>query len=145
MKYLEDGVDHINVYSKGATILGRFLSNFARWPMQTEDGPFQSVEGYWYWLGCKDVDRDLLRYVSGFEAKELGRELGCADWLDSEEFKSKIKQAITLKINSHSDMRAQLESCRLPLTHYYVYGSKRVNVPKAKWLLEHLESFKKEL
>lgn len=30
---LEDGITHINVYSKGATELGRLLTNFAHTPL----------------------------------------------------------------------------------------------------------------
>ncbi len=50
--YKKDGVDHINIYSKGKTSLGRFLSNFVQADIETEDGDFASVEGYWYWLTC---------------------------------------------------------------------------------------------
>ena len=44
----EDGITHVNVYSRGLTTLGRWLSNFAHCPIETEDGPFASIEGYWY-------------------------------------------------------------------------------------------------
>ena len=46
-----DGITHINVYSKGKTTLGRWLTNFAHTPIDTIDGHFESIEGYWYWLG----------------------------------------------------------------------------------------------
>jgi hypothetical protein len=36
----DDGKTHINVYSKGLTELGQFLSNFAEAPAQTPDGEF---------------------------------------------------------------------------------------------------------
>lgn len=66
----EDGISHINVYSKGRTGIGRFLSNFTFYPIHTVDGEFHSIEGYWYWLTCRD---DRLRYLHGYEAKKLGR------------------------------------------------------------------------
>lgn len=34
----EDGITHINIYSKGKTDLGRMLSNFAKFPIETVDG-----------------------------------------------------------------------------------------------------------
>lgn len=43
-----DGIDHINVYSGGATELGRLLTNFAHTPFENEYGKFESVEGFWY-------------------------------------------------------------------------------------------------
>ena len=51
MNLADDGVTHINVYSKGTTALGRALSNFAHIPfMVVPNGRFESIEAYWYWL-----------------------------------------------------------------------------------------------
>ena len=58
-----DGIDHINIYSKGKTSLGRWLSNFAKSPIETEDGHFDSIEGYWYWYWLSSKD-DTLRALS---------------------------------------------------------------------------------
>ena len=44
-----DGIDHINTYSKGKTELGKLLTNFAHTPfVHPKYGEFQSVEGFWY-------------------------------------------------------------------------------------------------
>ena len=44
-----DGMTHINVYSKGKTEIGRWLSNFAYSPIDLgNEGYFSSIEGYWY-------------------------------------------------------------------------------------------------
>lgn len=135
-----DGLTHINVYSKGQTELGRFLSNFAMARILTEDGWFASIEGYWYWLGVQD---DRLRTVYGWEAKQLGRTLRAPDWQFSEAFKDKIRAAITIKINDFEIAKAELiASKHLPLTHYYVYGSKIINVPEAQWILDHIDSLR---
>lgn len=132
----DDGITHINIYSKGKTELGRFLTNFSYSPIETEDGHFDSVEGYWYWLSSKD---DNLRVLSGWEAKEYGRHVGGNDWLDGELFKSKIKKAIDLKLKSNPIMEKNLFENILPLTHYYVYNNKKISVPKGKWIIEFLE------
>lgn len=66
-----DGVTHINVYSRGETAVGRWLSNFTRCSLETEDGNFESIEGYWYWLTTHDCE---LRELHGFLAKKVGRE-----------------------------------------------------------------------
>ena len=53
----EDGITHINICSKGKTELGRLLSNFAHTPFWLQGaGRFESVEGYWFWLGT-EVDK----------------------------------------------------------------------------------------
>ncbi len=134
----KDGIDHINVYSKGKTSLGRFLSNFALCPIETEDGPFDSIEGYWYWLGYPD---DRLRTVFGFRAKQLGRELGASDWQDGDVFKRKICDAITAKMQTSDfyeilDHSVQVEG--LPLKHYYNYSGKVVEPEEGKWIIEHI-------
>ena len=137
-----DGITHINIYSKGKTTLGQWLSNFAQLGFtHPEDGFFQSVEGYWYWLSCK---KDSLRDVYGWVAKAMGRELGGKDWLEDEEFKNKIKQALKCKIDQNVDLQSLFKESNLPFTHYYVYGGKVVNVPKAKWIIEYLEELRKE-
>lgn len=114
----KDGIDHINIYSKGRTALGRFLSNFAQAEIETEDGEFASIEGYWYWLlchpgtnpDCKECDgegvtaldtgpqtyfgpcnvcsRDTLRTLFGNDAKKFGRALRQAQGLSSDEVTS---------------------------------------------------------
>ena len=138
---IDDGVTHINVYSKGKTEIGRFLSNFAYAPALTPDGHFCSIEGYWYWLSCKD---DRLRELNGWEAKKLGRELGASDWLEELEFKNKIKEAIKLKLKTYPSRLEQLKKINIPLAHYYVYGNKVVNVPNSKWIIDFIEELKNE-
>lgn len=145
MKYnpKDDGVTHINVYSNGLTELGRFLSNFAKHPIVTEDGPFNSVEGYWYWLSTKD---DHLRTLHGFEAKRYGRITGGEDWLDDAEFKRKICNAITTKLQTAPELvTSTLRFCGLPLAHYYVYQGKVIEPKSGKWIIKHIENYRKSL
>lgn len=137
----KDGIDHINIYSKGKTDLGRFLTNFSYSKIETVDGSFCSIEGYWYWLSCKD---EKLRKVYGFMAKKLGRECGGKDWINSNEFKTKILSAIDNKLNNYPKFKKELENCKLPLKHYYVYGNKVIEPKDGRWILDHLESYKNE-
>lgn len=138
-----DGVDHINVYSKAKTNLGRWLSNFALQPITTEDGPFDSIEGYWYWLNCNHKEKDKLRAVSGWEAKQLGRRLGAKDWNHTDLFKNKIRKAISIKLSCDKKLLDELKKSVLPLAHYYVYGDKVVEVKEAQWILDHIDSIRR--
>src|ERR1041384_4927148 len=106
MDYLprDDGLTHLNVYSKAKTLLGRLLSNFANTPVDLGvDGCFKSIEGYWYWLGLKESDplRDMLREAVGGAAKALGRKLRAPDWAigigDDTNFREKIEYALRVK------------------------------------------------
>jgi len=139
----KDGIDHINIYSKAKTNLGKLLSNFAWTPFTCEDGLFSSIEGYWYWLGCKD---DRLRDMYGFKAKKLGRELEAPDYQDDEEFKRKIKSALRCKMFEHPDIAKMLKESDLPLKYYYVFGGEKVVEPKeGKWVIEEIELIRQEL
>ena len=82
-----DGEDHINIYSKGKTEIGRWLSNFSHTEIITEDGKFSSIEGYWYWLTTKD---ERLRTLIGWAAKDLGKRCEKIKSYEDEEFKLKV-------------------------------------------------------
>lgn len=142
MNYLpcNDGIDHINIYSKGKTKLGKFLSNFTKYEIETEDGKFQSIEGYWYWVSTRD---EKLRTLYGAEAKKYGRSLNGKDFIDSNDFKIKICRAIKTKIETApSDILDEFIRSNLPFTHYYVYYNKVREVEGLDWLLNYIKSFR---
>jgi len=135
-----DGVTHINVYSKAHTQLGKFLSNFALSPIETEDGNFKSIEGYWYWLLSKD---DRLRKLFGFSAKKLGRSItGEINKDDDEDFKLKIKIAFVKKISLNEKMWNELRNTKVPLTHYYVMNGIAVFPKHGNWLVEFIDDMR---
>lgn len=137
-----DGIDHINIYSKGKTELGRFLTNFAHTPISTSDGRFESVEGYWYWLSCRD---DKLRELWGWEAKKYGRSVEADDWLDDPQFQQKILDAIEMKIRLSDRFYTEFKDSKLPFDHYYNYNGKVVRPKDGRWILEFLEQWRKRL
>lgn len=131
-----DGVTHINVFSKGNTELGRWLSNFSYSPIDVEGyGRFNSVEGLWYYLGSLDEN---LRNLHGYAAKEYGRKAVQVQRLDKEEFKRIILKAIDTKLKSDRSKLNMLRESTLPLCHYYEYGGKRIDAGY-EWIVEHLE------
>src|SRR5690606_29183348 len=127
-------VETINIYSKSKSEVGRWLSNFTYCPIETEDGHFDSIEGYWYWLTRRD---DSLRTVSGWSAKELGKKLSKVTELEEEQFKNKICKALDLKIKTRP--KWLVEQVKFPLEHYYEYGGKKVYKPEYDWIIEHIE------
>jgi hypothetical protein len=149
-----DGIDHINIYSKGRTKLGRWLSNFTKQPIETRDGHFDSIEGYWYWLLTDYEDhfveaeeREKLRLLSGWKAKEAGRKLleKCGrskefpfEW-EASEFRAKIIDAFILKLKEDIYMASALAYNTKPLTHYYVYGEKVVTPGGCGWMIDAWE------
>ncbi len=143
MKTCDDGITHINIYSKGKTEIGRFLSNFYPCSIKTIDGWFSSVEGYWYWMGIRNhPDADNIRGMNGFKAKEFGEYIkpSIQPFYDKD-FEKKILRAIYYKCAKNNDLIVKNKGLlALPLEHYYVYGDKIVNVKKRySWLIDGID------
>jgi hypothetical protein len=138
----EDGITHINIYSKGATPLGKMLSNFYKFPILTPDGDFLSVEGYWYWLSIPENNprREEMRAVYGFNAKKLGKEILKDTPKEEQRFDDNFEEKILLAIWRKFRRNAHLitEDLKyLPMEHYYNYGGKVVDCgDKYPWMLE---------
>jgi hypothetical protein len=140
----EDGVTHINVYSKGQTQIGRMLSNFYHSPFKlAEDGEFKCLEGYWYWLQIQDIPgRDILRELAGWECKKFGRKLRDSfpsPRLDPMEFRKKIAIAIASKVEQNPRIIAELKRSTLPFVHYYNYAGRVVVPEDNEWIMLILE------
>lgn len=148
-----EGIDHINLYSKSKTELGRLGSNFAFTPFEhPRYGKFNSVEGFWYWLST-GMEHEGLRWVHGYEAKQLGLSIrktikeGKGNQskpllMSGYKFKQEIKKAILCKIEQNEHLRELLRTSTLPLTHYYVYGQdgkQIINYPETfAWIHEYI-------
>lgn len=146
MKVINDGKTHINVYSKAKTILGKMLSNFSSYYIDTPYGRFASLEGYWYWL-VTGKQHNELRIAYGFKAKELGRKLlnGLPEWDNSPGFRLRIVAALLNKIIQHEEIEKEFIKNDLPFDHYYVYGDKVITVPNNKWINDFLNFLREEI
>ena len=153
-----DGVNHINIYSKGATGLGSMLSNFLYAPTMIEGLVFNSIEAYWYYLSVEHEassgELDELRKTGGYAAKQMGKELrrryGVDKSLGESEFRNKICKAIALKIYQHPGIYFRLLDSELPLKHYYCYGSKNGNthvvpVKEYQWITDYITELREKL
>lgn len=137
----EDGVTHINVYSKGKTKLGRRLSNFAEEPFSIDGNIFRSVEGYWYWLL---TGKEELKKLSGFAAKQFGKKF-CTEPVElSANFKLNIQRATDEKLKANLSLLNLLAESELPFCHYYEYGCKRIDAGY-EWIIDHIEARRKQL
>ena len=131
-----DGVTHVNIYSKGKTSLGQALSNFTNSPIDTTDGKFASIEGYWYWLNTDSPKKDILRWEHGAIAKTIGRDLRSKDWNDDPLFKLKIYNAMLSKLIQHNTILSEFLNNKLPFRHYYVFSGKITEPESGKWILD---------
>lgn len=128
----QDGINHINIYSKGLTELGRWLSNFTYAPIELKGlGNFDSIEALWYYLCTHD---DRLRHTHGFQAKKLGKEIlsklnETEQFHVDDNFKEIIKSALKVKLRTYPDKLNEFiySDQKLPFVHYYEYNGKRVD------------------
>ncbi len=145
MNYLpvNEGVDHINVYSKSKLLVGRQLSNFHCAPFKhTQDGEFLSVEGYWYWLATGSK-HDEFRRLSGATAKKQGQKrVEESGRVEVSDFNERVLEAIRCKLRQHRDILDNLTNTTLPLTHYYWFGEisepKIVHLDKYMWIIDEI-------
>jgi hypothetical protein len=147
----KDGIEHINIYSKGRTALGIFLSNFTQCDLETEDGEFSSIEGYWYWLLCPKnfnpncyecegvgvtalgegqqtylgpcpvCNRDTLRYLYGAEAKKIGRTLQGSDFPQEKDENFKNKIKSAIKFKIDNNIHFKNELGKSTLPLVHYY------------------------
>lgn len=119
---LEDGVSHINVYSKGKTQLGRWLTNPS--PLgfhHPVHGRFRSVEGFHYFLKNGTKDKSYAE-LNGFEARRKGI---AEKYLNQKnpDFDRLMRSAWLCKITQHQCLYELVLANELPLAHYYYYGN----------------------
>ena len=143
---LQDGKTHINIWSRGRTELGQYLSNFAHVGFNHPvHGYFASMEGYWYW--CSSGRRhDELRRLYGVSAKTVGSKLEIA-MIPESEFQEMIREGLRCKIMQNPDLAQALKESTLPLEHYFVYGHNVIvnQAIKHGWQLEYLSRLRHEL
>lgn len=135
-----EGKDHINVYSKSTSRLGRELSNFARTRFELDGRMFESVEAWWYWQSlskqsiqitpevARGLTEGMLLSSYGFRAKELGRLLH-GNTMVSPPTREELKRVYHAKIESNPSIACMLLASELPFDHYYVYGGKAKSTP----------------
>ncbi len=136
-----DGCTHINVYSKGATELGRLLAHFTYSPfVHPYYGPFNSMEGFWYYIKARKPD-DALRTLHGWEAKEYGKKL---EHIRRPNFKELIVDANYHKVMQNPRLRDLMVASMLPFDHYYLYGPGKILIrPKGfEWLVGGFENIR---
>jgi len=150
-----DGIDHINAYSKARTKVGRLLTNYARSPFKHKTfGEFESMEGFWFWL-ASGRQYNRLRKLHGYDANQLGRI--CLENINYEEvvddrFRTWIEEATKAKLRQNTDILQMLvETGDLPIVHYYydyknpvLTEAKVTFLPQHQWQMEIVMDVRKK-
>lgn len=136
-----DGIDHINISPQGKTELGVLLAHYTESPFIHEYlGPFDSMEGYWYYVKGEKPD-DKLRSLSGKQAYLYGKELPS---IRRQFFREIIMDGNYFKIDQNERLKKLLVESELPLTQYYNYGkhSVAINPTTMPWLVPDFETLR---
>jgi len=153
----EDGVTHVNVYSKSKCLLGRLLSNFASTPIVKNELQFASIESWWYWTKANNIndnslfplfskeELDTLRESVGKEAKILFRKIYKEDSSSFSPKQEELKEVYELKLEAHPNIKELLLKNELPLTHYYMMFDKKVSADDFLWTVNLWDEIKKEI
>ncbi|MNP88984.1 hypothetical protein D3C85_13780 [compost metagenome] len=130
----EDGVSHINVYSRGATSLGRALSNISECNIEHPFyGHFRSLEGLWFFMRTGHKYDDF-RIMKGMNARNRGKEL---ENVHFPMFNKMFKLGMLEKLDRNPILQKQLVENELPLMHYYVYGKKVIPQMHHQWQMDY--------
>ena len=151
-----DGIDHVNVYSKSRSKLGRTLSNFAHTPFTLGENRFETVESWWYWTKMNKInaanlfptftEEQMIEMKSkiGKEAKTMFRNLYKDDSSSYSPTKDELKAAYLQKLLEHPEIEKLLLENNLPLAHYYMMFSKKVSADSTLWTAKLWEEIKAE-
>lgn len=130
----DDGVTHINVYTRGATVLGRQLSNLSECNIEHPYfGHFRTLEGLWYYMKTNFLD-DEFRILKGMKAREKGKVMPSKHY---PLFNKMFKLGMLEKLDRNPTLQEQLKSNDLPLAHYYVYGDRIHTLNHHQWQLDY--------
>lgn len=140
-----DGFDHINIlWHKAKTKLGHDLSHFTKMKFTHPYlGYFTSMEGFWFFVRSGCVADDL-RYMYGFQAKQVGRQYE-QKW--SKTFEEDIMAGNYQKIIQNPDLMESFVSSELPFTHYYLFdrpdgGQQKVSARGEAWMSKGFEDLR---
>lgn len=134
----QDGITHINVYTKSNTEIGKLLSNLSDSPINhPKYGYFFCLESLWYWLILGKNDHQL-KDMNGYEAKKFGQaKITNKEEYDfiteSKSFRAEFKDGIRAKLLSNTKtLQLLVDTKNLPITHYYFYTPKDGDLSRAK-------------
>lgn len=131
----DDGITHINVYSRGVTTLGRGLSNLSECNIEHPYfGHFRTLEGLWFYMKTSFCE-DQFRIIKGVAARELGKKIPSSIY---PLFNKMFKLGMLEKLDRNPQLQNQLLENELPLAHYYQYGGGKKIIPldRHQWQLD---------
>ena len=138
----EDGVTHVNVFTRGKVKLGRDLSNFQECNIDHPYfGRFRTLEGLWFYIktGCNE---EMFRIMNGHDCRKKGKIMTNVQY---PLFTKMFKLGMIEKLEKNQQLQEELKANTLPLVHYYNYAG-AVHVPQRhEWQIEFWQNLRETL
>lgn len=132
----DEGLTHINSYSKSSLLCGKVLSNFAPIELNTPYGVFHNIESLWIYLRCGD--NRLHDTYNPLDARKIGN-IADRNYLCGKiEFESIIRDAIYYKLNCYSEFLLSdkyFTDLNLEIIHNWVRNGEYVTAGNSSKLL----------
>lgn len=144
MNWVGDGIDHINIWEKADTELGRFLSHGSNNDFNhSQLGRFNNMEALWHYVQSEERD-DRIRNMRGRYLKNFSRQLTP---LRVSNFKAIIMDSNYQRIRQYEPMVELIVATDLPFDCYYVNHDSKLRIRPVffKWLILGFEEIRRAL
>ena len=143
-RYKKDGEDHINIWEKAETPLGRFLAHGTNTPFHHPVfGMFNNVECFWHYIRSEERD-DRIRTMSNVSGKKFSENFTS---VKVPNFYAVIMDTNWVKLKEYPDKMLALKENELPLEMYYLYKNSGAAIRPmfAVWVLQGFEEIQRAL
>lgn len=141
----KDGEDHINIWDRATTPMGKLLANRTELKFTHEIfGNFSNVEAFWYYIRSEERD-DRIRVMTG---EAVRRFAGKLHTVRVPNFKAIIMDTNWQKITQYPDLAQSIKESELPFECYYYYkrnGGVRIRPSFAFWLIKGFDEIRAAL
>lgn len=146
LEWKGDGVDHINIWRRGETELGRFLALDSDLAVNHKYfGRFGSVETFWYYIQSRERD-DRIRSMYGKTLKNFIRKLTREQITN---FRAMIADTMYQRVLQYPPLFHELKQSTLPFDYYYIDKRSEAGVPIRpnffKWVLSAMEEIRRAI
>lgn len=141
MNWVGDGVDHVNIWERAETDLGRALSMDSAIGLEHHIfGRFSTMEGFWHYIRSEERD-DRLRSMSGANLKAFKNKLSPVRITN---FKAVIMDSMYQRICQCGPLLQEFKNSVLPFDLYWVANATGLRCRPAYfgWFIAGLEEIR---
>lgn len=141
MNWVGDGVDHINIWEKANTELGRFLAHGSNNDFNhSQLGRFNNMEALWHYVQSAERD-DRIRNMRGRYLKNFSKQLTP---MRVSNFKAIIMDSNYQRIQQYRPMVELMIATDLPFDCYYINNDSKLRIRPVffKWLILGFEEIR---